>query len=103
MKQDTFIKLRIRKRAEQRFGMFAKDTIFNERKAGYIEGAEWYADNQWISVETELPKEDGVYLVLINSKVPVITTFYSKMMQWKLQFPHSLDITHWMPIPKLVK
>ena len=100
MKQDTFIKSRIRKQSEKRFGISAKDTIFNERKAGYIEGAEWYADNQWISVETELPKEDGVYLVMINSKVPQVTCFSTDIKSFGCL---PMNITHWMPIPKLVK
>ena len=68
---------------------------------GFKSGANWALANLWMSAEKELPDKDGVYLVLINSKVPVITTFDGKMMQWELKFPYSLSVTHWMPIPKL--
>ena len=63
------------------------------------EVAEKLWNKNWISVEDELPKEDGVYFTLVNNKVPQISTFLNNVE------PHwgryDKVITHWMPIPKL--
>lgn len=53
-----------------------------------------FADNHhhWISVEDELPKEDGVYLFL-NRDGDVYTAYYwtnLKLIEC---------VTHWMPLP----
>ncbi len=50
----------------------------------------------WISVEDELPKQDGRYLVYGKGET-VITRFYSKLPK-----PHFYytDTTHWMPLPE---
>ena len=63
---------------------------------GFIEGAEW-ADSHpaWVSVEDELPKETGWYLVAtptLNSKIDVAL--------WDGKWRRLVTITHWMPLPQ---
>lgn len=89
-------KKRIKKKAKEKFG---GNDVFNERRLGFIEGAEWMLNNQWISVDDELPEEDGVYLVLVNSKMPLITTFNRIKRTFEPYRPY--NITHWMPMPSL--
>ena len=69
-------KRRIKKKAKEKFG---GNDIFNERRLGFIEGAEWMLNNLWISVDDELPEKKTICLVLINSKIPNII---------KIIFPH---------------
>ena len=64
------------------------------------EVAEKLWKNTWISVEDELPEKDGVYFVLINSKIASVTPFFAKTKQFEIG-KFNFNVTHWMPIPKL--
>lgn len=55
--------------------------------------------NQWISVDEELPKEDGDYIVTKYKDEEHYITCFAKWNNNK--FNTSIDITHWMPIPEL--
>lgn len=48
--------------------------------------------SEWISVEKELPEEDGEYLVLINGHE-------RRVIPWHKDLERDLtaDITHWFP------
>lgn len=52
--------------------------------------------NKWISVENELPTQDGRYLVYGKGEM-VITRFYSKVPEPHFYF---IDATHWQYLPE---
>ena len=74
----------------------------------FIEGAEFALNNQWISIENDLPYNheellDGnitcpVFGLDKNGKYYV--TLMGKFDKWDFILG---DITHWMPIPELPK
>ena len=59
---------------------------------GFIEGAQW-ADSypNWISVEEELPKEQGKYMFRLSNGDMCYETYYPKLKLLN-------NVTHWMPI-----
>ena len=67
---------------------------FAERRVGFITGAMW-ADSHphWISVEDELPEEDGVYLFFDAGTQGVYVSFF-----WA-DLKLNEGVTHWMPMP----
>ena len=81
---------------------------FGQLAPVFIEGAEFALENQWISVDNDLPCN---HEELINGNVtyPVfardINNIYGvvimmKCIKWDFM---SCNITHWMPIPELPK
>ena len=86
-------KKRIKKKAKEKFG---GNDIFNERRLGFIEGAEWMLNNQWISIEEELPEKSDVYITLLEGSVPYVVGYSSEVKQW---CSNNDIITHWMAIP----
>ena len=87
----------------------------------FLEGAEYALENQWISVEDDLPcnheelrKDDcttkDVWVILLwndNPKQRLIEyrNMYKKVgsLRWHWPNPKYLKVTHWMPIPELPK
>ena len=77
----------------------------------FIEGAEFAIENQWISVEDDLPcnhdelfinddkKETKTVLSIINGYI-MLSRMYKPKHKWHWD---SEEPTHWMPIPKLPK
>lgn len=66
-----------------------------KKEATFIAGAKWAdAHPRWISVEDELPKENGRYL-FYHDKIGVQLAYYYNDL--------SLDkaVTHWMPLPSV--
>ncbi len=87
--------------------------VFN----AFIEGANFFLQNQWISVEEALPEQNRNVLALKNDG-DVVVAFHDGMDTWwwndgficgkksngdkKYSSCCEIDsITHWMPIPKL--
>ena len=83
----------------------------------FIEGAKFALENQWISVDEDLPcqheellskeKEGYTELVMAYTNIGVIFISMRKYNDgWKWEtsnyFP-KIIITHWMPIPELPK
>ena len=87
----------------------------------FLEGAKFALENQWISVEDDLPcnheelrKDDcntkDVWVILLwndNPKHRLIgyRNMYNKVgsLRWYWPNPKYLKVTHWMPIPELPK
>ena len=77
----------------------------------FIEGAEFAIENQWISVEEDLPfnhdelfindnkKETKTVLSIVNGYI-MMSRMYKPKHKWHWD---SEEPTHWMPIPKLPK
>lgn len=70
----------------------------NCRAAEHFEqGASWAdAHPHWISVEDELPKEKGWYLVTDGDKFTSTTRWFGSF--WGVGYYRP---THWMPLPSL--
>ena len=64
-----------------------------------ISFSEQILQNQWISVDEALPEEDGNYIVTKYKDEEHYITCFAKWYNNK--FNTSIDITHWMEIPKL--
>ena len=84
----------------------------------FIEGAKFALENQWLSVDEDLPcqheelltkeKEGYTELVMAYTNIGVIFISMRKYNDgWKWEtshyFPRIIIITHWMPIPELPK
>ena len=83
----------------------------------FIEGAKFALENQWISVDEDLPcqheellskeKEGYTELVMAYTNIGVIFISMRKYNDgWKWETSHyfpRIIITHWMPIPELPK
>ena len=61
---------------------------------------------KWISVESELPKKEGLYLIYAPSADPesplLMTAWYypdNKSHIWGLVKCWANAVTHWMPLP----
>lgn len=77
----------------------------------FIEGAEFAIENQWISVEDDLPcnhdelfinddkKETKTVLSIINGYI-MLSRMFKPKRKWRWD---SDEPTHWMPIPELPK
>lgn len=77
----------------------------------FINGAKWALQNQWISVEKSLPKEEGDYNVMIEHDIydsdgvflrhEVSYDTYLYQPQYGGWESAINNVTHWMPIPSL--
>ena len=77
----------------------------------FLEGADFALNNQWISVEEDLPcnhdelfinddkKETKTVLSIINGYI-MLSRMYKPKHKWHWD---SEEPTHWMPIPELLK
>ena len=84
-----------------------KSEGFGQLAPVFIEGAEFALENQWISVEDDLPCNheeliDGLvtHPLFVRDKNGEydVTVMAAKFAKWDFIIR---DITHWMPIPKL--
>lgn len=75
----------------------------------FLEGAKFALENQWISVEDDLPYNHRElihsnyttkYVLVLNNGYPEVK-YMSKLSDDKWYWMHSANVTHWMPIPKL--
>ena len=109
----------------QKAAEYANNLCFSKESMQYLskedfemtfkEGAEYALQNQWISVEDELPIEgDLVFTHIKNTKIvrvdmlfkdPVIRNGNYKFNEnyGRLIFSHGDNVDYWMPIPKLTK
>ena len=81
---------------------------FGQLEPVFLEGAEFALNNQWISVEDDLPCNheeltDGnvtrpIFVHDKNGKYDV--TVMAKFVKWDFIID---GITHWMPIPEITK
>lgn len=92
--------------------MQRKAEEFGKLAPVFLEGAEFALNNQWISVNDDLPckhKELVEYdvstvLVFVKTKYSTTGTDYMRLygdFTWRWERYH--NITHWMLIPKLPK
>jgi hypothetical protein len=86
----------IKEAARQRANQYNHPSKWSDTYYGFIDGAKW-ADSHpaWVSVEDELPRETGWYLVAtptLNSKIDVAL--------WDGKWRRLVTITHWMPLPQ---
>ena len=95
-----------------------KSEGFGQLAPVFLEGAEFALNNQWISVDDDLPCNHNDLILTYNDKpfstkrVLVIsdnhTLFLCEMKKdnnhgWIWNISTKDKITHWMPIPKLPK
>ena len=78
----------------------------------FLEGADFVLNNQWISVEDDLPcnheelfinddkKETKTVLSIINGYI-MMSRMYKSKHKWR--WDSEEQPTHWMPIPELPK
>ena len=88
-----------------------KSEGFGKLAPAFLEGAEFALENQWISVEDDLPcnhkelisteyDKETIYVVVIGKDVIVDTDcmeYNGKKWRWQSSF---FRPTHWMPIPE---
>ena len=74
--------------------------IFNDCKSAFKAGAKWQMNNMWISINDknkEMPNNEDMFIKMENGEV----RRYNE--DWEEEFMLDGIVTHWMPIPKLVK
>ena len=74
--------------------------IINDCKSAFKAGAKWQMNNMWISINDknkEMPNNEDMFIKMENGEV----RRYNEDSEEEFM----LDgiVTHWMPIPKLVK
>ncbi len=81
----------------------------------FLEGAEFALENQWISVEEDLPcnheelisteyDKETIYVLVIGKDAIADTDCMEyNGKEWRWQRNSFFGPTHWMPIPKLPK
>ena len=89
-----------------------KSDGFGKLAPAFIEGAEFALNNQWISVEEDLPcnhdelfinddkKETKTVLSIINGYI-MMSRMYKPKRKWR--WDSEEQPTHWMQIPELPK
>lgn len=82
----------------QRISVTTDDALWNDVRFNFKAGAEWYANNQWISVEDRLPEDNEN--VLCYNGYRIVDNSYS-MYTDQDQFWFKKRFTHWMYIPAL--
>lgn len=74
----------------------------------FLCGVEFAEDNQWISVEDDLPYNHRELIhdnyttncvLVLDNGYPYVR-YMSKLSDDKWYWTHSANVTHWMPIPK---
>ena len=88
-----------------------KSDGFGKLAPAFLEGAEFALNNQWISIEDDLPcnheelfinddkKETKTVLSIINGYI-MMSRMYKPKHKWRWETD---EPTHWMPIPELPK
>lgn len=95
--------------AEKRYPEPSKGvwTRILKKQQCFIDGARFHRDNQWISVDDELPKENQYVIVATKDGVCIATAEYiheeKRWFMYGNYYTISTDVTHWMPLPDLPK
>ena len=75
----------------------------------FLHGVEFAEDNQWISVEDDLPYNHRElihnnyttkYVLALDNGYPNVK-YMSKLSDGNWHWLYAANVTHWMPIPKL--
>lgn len=73
----------------------------------FLEGAKFALENQWISVDDELPPEEGdglsIKVLVVSTKGKIDFSRYDYDMKGWISPVLDIIFTHWMPIPELSK
>lgn len=70
------------------------------KDAAYAKAMKRYTESPWISVEDELPKEEGKYIVCTERGSVYCTRFYKGGGCERIfKTDVNTHITHWMPMP----
>ena len=88
-----------------------KSKGFGKLAPVFLEGAEFALNNQWISVDEDLPcnheelislddKRDTLYVVAVIHGIIILSRMYKFEGKWSWENDKP---THWMPIPELPK
>ena len=92
-----------------------KSEGFGKLAPVFLEGAEFALENQWISVEDDLPcnhkelidteyDKETIYVVVVGKGTIVDTDCMEyNGKEWRWQRNTFFVPTHWMPIPKFPK
>ena len=71
------------------------------KDVAYAKAMNRYAENPWISVRDELPKEEGKYIVCTERGSVYCTRFYKGGgCEGIFKTDINTHITYWMPLPK---
>ena len=77
--------------------------VMSAYEIGFIDGCVW-ADSHpnWISVEDELPKADGRYIIANKYDGVEQMNFDAESKYWWLRGTGKMSdfVTHWMPLPQ---
>ena len=88
---------------------------FGPLAPAFLEGAEFALENQWISVEDDLPcnhkelisteyDKETIYVLVIGKDAIADTDCMEyNGKEWRWQRNSFFEPTHWMPVPKLPK
>lgn len=89
---------------------------FGQLAPVFLEGAKFALENQWISVDEDLPCNHEEFIVVNDGDIITkgvytfsdffgFTTNYMRKngSEWCWFFPFKGSITHWFPIPELPK
>ena len=81
-----------RMREMEGFGNYSDDEII-----GFVEGfrAGVKFAQQWISIDSELPKDDGWYLCKLDKQTVPETLHFQNPNEWSNT---GIKVTHWRPI-----
>ena len=71
------------------------------KDVAYAKAMKRYAENPWISVRDELPKEEGKYIICTERGSVYCTRFYKGGgCEGIFKTDINTHITYWMPLPK---
>lgn len=68
----------------------------DEMRESFLKGAEWTLQDQWISVEDELPEKNKTVNVRLRDG-----RYTNSWVMFDGQWAYNVNPTHWMPIPQL--
>lgn len=76
----------------------------DDENEAYDKAMQRYAENPWISVKDELPKEEGKYIVCTERGSVYCTRFYKGGgCEGIFKTDINTHVTHWMPLPEAPK
>lgn len=103
----------LQQRIEEAAAAIAPFNRMSQKRDCFVKGATFALQNQWISVEDELPPYDKDVFVRYEMLYPKLPPDVGYCVRWrtmdetvrkdKNQFSilGDMEITHWMPIPSL--
>ena len=72
------------------------------RRNGFLAGAEYALENQWISVKEGLP-EKGTKVFAQDKYGNCSVSYLNEKNSWRSDDGYEIIVAYWMPIPKLNK